>query len=107
MADGYLGEFPVDIDATEYKRFTPADWAMLWIKMYGQIDGEHHEAWVLDQVARILKGTPVVVTEARWTGLPSELRFVLAEPTTDYTDWVDAMRGEGEDEYEYDEGCAP
>ncbi|RYF10553.1 MAG: hypothetical protein EOO77_21300 [Oxalobacteraceae bacterium] len=110
MAEGYQGEFPVDIATTEYHAFTPADWAMLWIEMYGQIDGAHHKAWTLDQVARILKGTPVIIKEARWTGLPSELRFTLDEPTPAYAEWVDEQMGvvaEGEHEYDYEVGVAP
>ena len=62
----YLGEFPVDVAThPEYSKYTQADWAMLFIGKYGKIDGGHHKTWVLDQVARILKGTPAVVVQAR------------------------------------------
>jgi len=30
--------------------------ALSLIFQYGQIDGAHHKAWVLDQVARVLAG---------------------------------------------------
>lgn len=109
--EGYLGETPVDVAAhPEYSRFTQADWAMLFIEKYGQIDGGHHKAWVLDQAARILKGTPVVVTQARWENGQTEDRFVVAEPSQAYLDWVEAMlvRDEtGEPQYDYDAGIAP
>jgi hypothetical protein len=62
------------------------DKAMDLISQYGQIDGSHHKAWVLDQVARILKAG-------------------------NYEDWVKKMLGEideeGDTEYEYDEGICP
>jgi hypothetical protein len=55
-------------------------------KSFGQIDGAHHKAWVIDQMVRTLLGSG-------------------------YDDWVEAMRGEpdeyGDYEYEYDEGIAP
>ena len=64
--EGYLGEFPVKLSETEFADFKEQDWAVYFLEMYGQIDGEHHKSWVLDQVARILKHTPVIVKEARW-----------------------------------------
>jgi hypothetical protein len=110
MAEGYLGEFPVDIAQSEFKDYTPADWAMYFIGSYGQFDGGHHKAWVLDQVARILKGTPVIVKEARWTGHSPEFRVSTGEPSQEYLDWVETMKAPdegGEDQYDYDEGTAP
>lgn len=116
--DNYLGEFPVDIKThTEFSKYTLADWALLFIGMYGQIDGGHHKQWVIDQVARILNGTPVLVTEARWNyngKISTEYRFRVDTPTEDYNKWVKEMRGEwikNDDfegyEYDYDEGIAP
>lgn len=114
MASGYLGEFEVDLATTEYKDFKPADWAMAYIERYGQIDGDHHKAWVLDQVARILKGTPVLVKEARWHPeggeITTEYRFKTGEPSAAYEAWVQEMLGEeddGEHEYDYDVGIPP
>jgi hypothetical protein len=84
----YLGEFPVDIKSHPvYKTYTQSDWAMTYIAMYGQIDGAHHKAWVLDQVARILLGTPVTVTEARWTNHKPEDRFYVGAPSMSYVNW--------------------
>lgn len=112
----YLGEFSVDISSSPYEHWTEVNWAMYWIGSYGQIDGAHHKTWVLDQVARILKGTRVIVTEARWQlpdgTIQTEFRHNLAEPTVEYLDWVEEMRGSydpefEEYEYDYDIGSAP
>jgi hypothetical protein len=59
--------------------------AMVLIECYGQIDGSHHKAWVLDQVARVL----------------------MADK---YDEWATMMLGDLFDdgyEYEYDTGVAP
>lgn len=116
MSNGkFLGEFPVDVSKhPEYSKYTPIDWAMLFIGKYGQIDGGHHKQWVLDQAARILKGTPVIVVQARWTNHEPEDRFTVGEPSEAYLQWVKDMKGpwvktkayEGW-EYGYDEGIAP
>jgi len=79
--EGYLGEFPVVISESEFANYTPTDWAMCYIERYGQIDGDHHKAWVLDQVSRILKGTEVIVKEARWANGYTEYRVTLSEPS--------------------------
>jgi len=110
--EGYLGETPIDIASHPvFASFTPTDWAMKWIAMYGGIDGEHHKTWVLDQVARILLGAKVDVEEARWENGHSEYRYSLAEPPTAYAEWVDRMLGgtepDGSREYGYDVGIPP
>lgn len=101
----YLGEFPT------FKRgdWTPKDWALCYIQNYGQIDGDHHKAWVLDQIARILHGTMVIVVEARWSDGSSEIRFKTGKPSSAYLAWVAAMKTseDGPDTYEYDEGISP
>lgn len=51
---------------------------------YGQTDGEHHKAWVIDQMLRVLTGG----------------RY--GEVVADYRDGED-----GPDTYEWDEGIAP
>ena len=123
---GYLGEFPVDIKThVVYKTYTNVDWAMTYIALYGQIDGAHHKAWVIDQVARILLGTEVTVTEARWQRHAPEYRFCVGDPSTGYVNWrknvMDApLEGTEEpptedndasmwgwDEQSYDEGSPP
>jgi len=109
----YLGETPVAVHQHPvYSKYSPTDWAMLYIEKYGGIDGAHHKDWVLDQVARILKGTPVVVKTAKWDNGHSEDRFNTGEPSQQYKDWVIEMLGEYDEEneeyeYSYDEGIAP
>lgn len=110
--EGYLGETPVDVAShPEFASWTAVQWAMLFIERYGQIDGAHHKTWVLDQASRILKGTPVVVTEARWSNGQTEYRYEVGEPSAAYLTWRDEMLGatnaDGEREYGYDEGIAP
>lgn len=95
----YLGEFPApDSDEANYSK---EEMAIEYIGRYGYIDGDHHKQWVLDQVARILMGTPVLVTEARWSDGNSEIRLRTGEPSAEYFEW----RGENFDED--DEGIAP
>jgi hypothetical protein len=108
----YLGEFDVVLKDTHYASYTPTDWAMEFIKRYSQTDGAHHKQWVLDQVARILKGTPVIVKEAKWANGSQEYRLWLDEPSKSYLDWVRYMKGEWHEEvncfeYDYDAGIAP
>ena len=100
---GYLGESePVRI-------ITGAEAAMVYIARYGGIDGGHHKQWVLDQVARILMGTPVIVTMARWEGGHEEERYRTGEPSPAYKAWVTDMKAgeDGPETYGYDEGIAP
>ncbi len=106
----YLGETPVDIsNHDKLKHYQPKDWAMYFIHRYGQIDGDHHKAWVLDQVSRILKGTPIEVKLAKWDDGQQEYRITTLEPSGEYRKWVsELMDGEdGPATYTYDIGVAP
>lgn len=106
----YLGEFEIDIQNTPYGHYTPIDWAMYFIGRYGQIDGSHHKTWVLDQVARVLKGSPVKVVEARWSNGVKEFRCTVEGPSKEYEEWVEMMLDrdeDGEPQYSYDDGTAP
>lgn len=107
----YLGEFDVDLENTPFSNYQPNDWVMDFVEKYSQIDGAHHKQWVLDQVARILKGTHVIVTVAKWDDGSQEYRIRLAPPSEQYLQWVDDMLGSTDEqnnrEYSYDEGIAP
>lgn len=108
----FLGEVTVEqANVPEFKDFTKSDWAMYFVKCYGQIDGEHHKTWVLDQVARILKGSAIQIKKAKWDNGEFEYRVQVVEPSEEYKNWVREMRGdkdeEGEFEYDYDEGIEP
>lgn len=97
----FLGETPVtDLDETPFKGFGPKEWALHYIERYGQIDGGHHKTWVLDQVARILNGAPIILTLAKWSSGKAEYRVQVGEPTERYRAWVG-------DEEGYDCGIAP
>lgn len=105
----YLGEFEVDINETEYKDYGPVEWGVYFCS-YGQVDGSHHKTWAIDQVVRVLKGTPVIIKEARWDDGKKEFRINLGEPSQAYLDYVKDYEGEDEDgekEYEWDTGGAP
>jgi hypothetical protein len=110
--DGYLGTFPVKIEDTEYINYSPADWALYFVGSYGQIDGGHHKLWVLDQVARILHGTPIDIVEARWDNGHTEYRISTGEPSQEYLQWVIMMKDPWDEEneeftYYYDVGVPP
>jgi hypothetical protein len=106
---GYLGEFKVKIEDTNFKVFEPADWALYYIFHHGQIDGDHHKKWVLDQVVRILNGATIKVKEARWDDGNKEYGIEVGT-SRDYKRWVKDFEGKDEDgnpEYEYDVGSPP
>lgn len=106
---GYLGENVVDVKDTPYVNYSKDDWALHWIFLYGGIDGAHHKDWVLDHVARILKGTKVIIKLAEWKNGEKEYRLTLDEPTKEYWDWVaDCKSGDdGPETYSYEFGIAP
>ena len=110
--NGYLGEVIVSKWRTPYRFYSKVDMAMIYVERYGGIDGDHHKTWVLDQVARIVKGTPLIFMKATWDNGEVEWRFYTDKPSKKYLAWVLEMRGEydaenEEYEYGYDEGIAP
>lgn len=44
------------IDDPNYKSWTPSQQAVAIAVSYGGIDGDHHKAWVIDQMVRVLTG---------------------------------------------------
>lgn len=106
---GYLGETIVEQKDTEFKDYDNTAWAMYFLESYGGIDGAHHKDWVLDQIARCVKGTPVIIKVAKWEGGKEEFRISLGEPSKEYLDWVVEMKDgeDGPETYGYDEGIAP
>jgi len=80
--EGYQGETVVE--HSEPKE----ELAMYFISEYGHIDGSHHKQWVLDQVARILMGTPVIKKEATWNNGNVEIRYETADPSEEYLAWI-------------------
>lgn len=83
---------------------------MHFISRYNGIDGDHHQKWLVDQVARALKGTPAIVKLAKWDNGHLELRVSLDEPSQEYKDWVEEILERDEDgdpQCDYDVGIAP
>lgn len=107
----YLGETPLDLSTSApYSDWITSDWAMYFISLYGQIDGEHHKLWVLDQVARILCDTPIEAKIARWSDGQEDLRVTLGRPSPEYLVWREGKLDRDENgipRYDYDEGVAP
>jgi hypothetical protein len=97
----YLGEFETDYG----KEMSKEEWALEYVRCYG----DHHKSWVLDQVARILNGTPVFCKEARWSDGTTDIRANTGEPSQKYLDWVASCKDgeDGPDTYNYSEGIAP
>lgn len=115
MKARYLGESEVDISMSPFSDYSKVDWSMYFIERYGGIDGSHHKSWVIDQIARVLKGTNPIIVLARWdrgdNDLIEEYMIRLGEPSQEYLDWVDSIKVWNEKEqayeYDYDEGIAP
>ena len=103
--NGYLGEEVVE----DHKYYTPVDWALLFIEMYGSIDGKDHQTWLSDQIVRILCDTPIIVKVAKWDNGETENRFSLGSPSQRYIDWVIEYKDgeDGPETYNYDTGIAP
>jgi hypothetical protein len=101
--NGYLGEFSVDLERSQFAEWTPVDWALYFIVRYGSIDGDRHKTWVLDQVTRILNHSPVRVVQARWDNGHDEYRVTVGNSSI-YQEWVAQRRADGDD---WDEGLAP
>ncbi|MEJ7687452.1 MAG: hypothetical protein WKG52_10900 [Variovorax sp.] len=99
----YVGTVPVDkASHPRFATYRTGDWASHFIAEYGVLPNEGHKAWLIDQVSRILHGTPVVVGQARWTDGRKEDRIWLASPSPRYMQWRKSLRLS-----EYDEGVPP
>jgi len=93
----------IDISKTEYAMYSPTAWALKWIEMHGDIEGDQQKAWLLDQIARILNYTKVVIEKLTFRpDMPPEYIFSLDEPAEQYHRWV-ANLGDPD----YDTGVAP
>lgn len=100
----YLGESSV----VENHGYTRDDFIMMTIEKYGGIYGDHHKAWVIDQIAQIMKGCDIEVRIRRWEDGHTETQFEVI-PNLRYYNWIKEMKyGEdGPETYEYDQGIAP
>lgn len=75
---------------------------------YGQIDGDHHKTWVIDQMVRALTGCPEVTASAiDCRGNP--YTYTAQGESDAYQRWVARYRDgeDGPDTYTWDCGIAP
>jgi hypothetical protein len=75
---------------------------------YGGVDGDHHKAWVIDQMVRALTGCPLVTKHAKdYNG--RDYSFDVYGESDEYVALVtDAKAGEdGPETYEWNCGIAP
>jgi hypothetical protein len=75
---------------------------------YGGIDGDHHKAWVIDQMVRVLTGCPQATFKAR-DAKGHEYEYEGLGKSEEYKQLVaDACAGDdGPDTYSWDEGVPP
>lgn len=104
-----LGESTPPLEETPYAAFGKEEWIMLFIEKYGNIDGANHKQWVIDAIAKILHGTPVIVRLAKWTDengvvAQTEYRFSLGEPSPAHQAWLADWE---EIDSEWDPGIPP
>jgi hypothetical protein len=62
--------------------------AMWFISNYSYVDGANHKQWLIDQLTRILMGTPVIKEKAEWAGGHFEFRYSTGKPSNEYLKWV-------------------
>lgn len=80
--------------------------ALMYAVRYGGIEGDHHKAWVIDQMVRALTGCPMVVEQATdANGKP--YTYETQGKSDEYLKLVAYARGDGPDPYDWDEGIAP
>ena len=100
-----------NIQSTELPVGTPDDCikkALTIAVQFGGIDGGHHKAWVLDQMARALTACPLNPVELRdYKGVP--YTYLEQGESQAYLDLVaDARNGEdGPETYDWELGIAP
>lgn len=103
--EGYLGETEVQQkDVERFQDFDKSDWALYFIECYGQIDGAHHKAWVLDMCSRILNDSEVKIYKASWLNGHFEYRVRVGLASEKYLKWVEMMEDDGN--YTYENGTA-
>ena len=75
---------------------------------YGQIDGDHHKAWVIDQMVRALTGCPEI-TKTATDHRGEEFNYDALGESDEYLHFIaEAKDGrDGPDTYSWNEGIAP
>lgn len=75
---------------------------------FGQIDGDHHKMWTIDQMVRALTGCPIVKGTAKDCN-GDDYEYEAQGESADYVKLLrEACYGaDGPDTYEWDTGIAP
>ena len=86
----------------------PIKRALAYAIHYGGIDGDHHKAWVIDQMVRALTNCPIVDKE-KLDCNRKPYTFKAQSESDEYKQFVaDAKAGEdGPDTYDWNVGIAP
>lgn len=107
----FLGETIINVKNVDcpFRFFTPSDWVLYWIEKYGSINGSHHKAWLIDQIARILNGCAITVKIAKWDDGVQEYRVSIDGENEKYKNWVISVKSgiDGPDTFDYETGIAP
>ena len=82
--------------------------ALALASQYGGIDGEHHKAWVIDQIVRVLTDCPTIKKQLLDCNKRPYTADVLGE-SEEYKKFVQEQKAgeDGPETYEWDEGIAP
>lgn len=99
----YLGETILEQGMTKFANHTTNDWIRYWIDGYGSTDGAHHKQWLIDQIAKLTFGTPVIIKLAKWDNGQEEYRITLGKTNDEYNKWFK----EFEEQYGYEHGTPP
>lgn len=85
-----------------------SDKALDYAVQYGGIDGNHHKAWVIDQMVRALTGCPEI-QETATDANGREYTYTSQGESDEYKKLVaDARAGsDGPETYDWDVGIAP
>lgn len=83
--------------------------ALALASKYGGTDGEHHKMWVIDQMVRVMTGSPIVKSEVHLDPHGDGYTFDELGSSLSYEAFVSAQNvGEdGQNIHEWDTGIAP
>ncbi len=84
----FLGETVVPVEQSPFAGFNTNDWILYFLERWGSVDGAHHKADLLDQIAQIAHGTAVEIRRAKWSSGKGEWRVSLPDPSSAYKAWV-------------------
>lgn len=82
--------------------------ALEFAYIYGQVDGGHHKAWVIDQMVRVLTDCPeVVVEDVDSQGFAYS--YTTQGESEEYRTFIQKHNNgeDGPDTYYWDEGITP